>query len=102
QGNYIFPEGFDAETNEWLEGFDEQRQAWEARYAESERRYQAHTAQMERRRQQAEEAAAEAPAGNYSTDSAEDAPAAEAVEESAGSLASDEQLAALREKLAGN
>ncbi|BAV23196.2 30S ribosomal protein S1 [Corynebacterium glutamicum] len=104
QGNYIFPEGFDAETNEWLEGFDEQRQAWEARYAESERRFTAHTAQIERRRQQAEEAAAEAPTGNYSTDSAEDAPApaAEAVEESAGSLASDEQLAALREKLAGN
>ncbi|ALP50060.1 30S ribosomal protein S1 [Corynebacterium glutamicum] len=104
QGNYIFPEGFDVETNEWLEGFDEQRQAWEARYAESERRFTAHTAQIERRRQQAEEAAAEAPTGNYSTDSAEDAPApaAEAVEESAGSLASDEQLAALREKLAGN
>lgn len=39
QGNYIFPEGFDPETNEWLEGFDEQRQAWEARYAESERRF---------------------------------------------------------------
>ncbi|HHU67475.1 30S ribosomal protein S1, partial [Corynebacterium sp.] len=38
QGNYIFPEGFDPETNEWLEGFDEQRQAWEARYAEADRR----------------------------------------------------------------
>ena len=25
QGNYIFPEGFDSETNEWLEGFDKQR-----------------------------------------------------------------------------
>jgi len=43
QGNYIFPEGFDPETNEWLEGFDEQRQAWEARYAESERRFQLHS-----------------------------------------------------------
>lgn len=30
-GNYIFPEGFDAETNEWLEGFDKQRTEWEAR-----------------------------------------------------------------------
>ena len=30
QGNYIFPEGFDPETNEWLEGFDKQREEWEA------------------------------------------------------------------------
>ena len=37
QGNYIFPEGFDAETNEWLEGFEKQREEWEARYAEAER-----------------------------------------------------------------
>jgi len=29
QGNYIFPEGFDSETNEWLEGFDKQREEWE-------------------------------------------------------------------------
>ncbi len=47
QGNYIFPEGFDPETNEWLEGFDEQRVAWEARYSEAERRHKMHTAQME-------------------------------------------------------
>jgi len=32
-GNYIFPEGFDADTNEWLEGFEKQRDEWEARYA---------------------------------------------------------------------
>ena len=25
QGNYIYPEGFDPETGEWLEGYDEQR-----------------------------------------------------------------------------
>ena len=42
QGNYIFPEGFDPETNEWMEGFEEARQEWEARYAEAERRHQAH------------------------------------------------------------
>ena len=24
QGNYVYPEGFDPETGEWLEGFDEQ------------------------------------------------------------------------------
>ena len=48
QGNYIFPEGFDSETNEWLEGFDKQRDEWEARYAEAERRHKMHTAQMEK------------------------------------------------------
>lgn len=103
QGNYIFPEGFDPETNEWLEGFDAQRQEWEARYAESERRFQLHTAQIERNRVAAAEAAAASEATNYSSESAEAAPAA--AEEAAvegGSLASDEQLAALREKLAGN
>ena len=102
QGNYVFPEGFDSETNEWKEGFDEQRQAWEARYAESERRFQLHTAQIERHRAAAAEAAeTEAASANYSSDSNDAAPASEAPAESAGSLASDEQLAALREKLAG-
>ncbi|MFV8381015.1 30S ribosomal protein S1 [Corynebacterium hindlerae] len=100
QGNYIFPEGFDPETNEWLEGFEEQRAEWEARYAESERRHQLHTAQIEKNRAAAAEAAASAPA-NYSSEASSTEAAAPA-EESAGSLASDEQLAALREKLAGN
>src|SRR5699024_11338902 len=48
QGNYIFPEGFDPETNEWLEGFETQRAEWEARYAEAERRHKMHTGQMEK------------------------------------------------------
>ncbi|MGC3904053.1 30S ribosomal protein S1 [Corynebacterium variabile] len=102
QGNYIFPEGFDAETNEWMEGFDAQREAWEARYAESERRHKLHAAQIERHRAQAAEAAEAGESGySSSSDEAAEAPAAEAVSDS-GSLASDEQLAALREKLAGN
>jgi small subunit ribosomal protein S1 len=102
QGNYIFPEGFDAETNEWMEGFDAQREAWEARYAESERRHKLHAAQIERHRAQAAEAAEAGESGySSSSDEAAEAPAAEAVADS-GSLASDEQLAALREKLAGN
>ncbi|MBK4148773.1 30S ribosomal protein S1 [Corynebacterium macginleyi] len=103
QGNYVFPEGFDPETNEWKEGFDEQRQAWEARYAESERRFNLHTAQIERNRAAAAEAAESADASsNYSSDSTDAAPASETQAESGGSLASDEQLAALRDKLAGN
>ncbi|QCB28351.1 30S ribosomal protein S1 [Corynebacterium endometrii] len=103
QGNYVFPEGFDAETNEWLEGYDEQRQEWEARYAESERRFNLHTAQIERHRAAAAEAAESGESSsNYSSESNDAAPASEGSAESAGSLASDEQLAALRDKLAGN
>ena len=94
QGNYIFPEGFDAETNEWLEGFDKQRNEWEARYAEAERRHKMHTAQMEKfAAAEAEEAA---PADRRRT--ARPARRSRA----GGSLASDAQLAALREKLAGS
>jgi len=92
QGNYIFPEGFDPETNEWLEGFDKQREEWEARYAEAERRHKMHTAQMEKFAA-AEAEAANAPVSNGSSRSEES---------SGGTLASDAQLAALREKLAGN
>ncbi len=103
QGNYIFPEGFDPETNEWMEGYDEARQEWEARYAEAERRHQAHAAQVERHRAAAAEAADQAAdQANYSSDSSAAAPAAEPAESSMGSLASDEQLAALRDKLTGN
>ena len=94
QGNYIFPEGFDPETNEWLEGFDAQRGEWEARYAEAERQHKMHTTQMEKF------AAAEA------ASHADSAPApgngAPSEKAAGGSLASDAQLAALREKLAGN
>jgi small subunit ribosomal protein S1 len=94
QGNYIFPEGFDPETNEWLEGFDKQRAEWEARYAEAERRHKMHTAQMEKF------AAAESAA--HASGDAVPANGAPSEKAAAGSLASDAQLAALREKLAGN
>ncbi|WP_020108444.1 30S ribosomal protein S1 [Nocardia sp. 348MFTsu5.1] len=111
QGNYIFPEGFDPETNEWLEGFDKQREAWESRYAEAERRHKMHTTQMEKFAAAAE-AAANAPS-EYSSDSADkggddvatassSSSSSSSAPKSGGSLASDEQLAALREKLSGN
>ena len=35
EGNYIYPEGFDPETGEWLEGYDKQREDWETQYAEA-------------------------------------------------------------------
>ena len=92
QGNYIFPEGFDADSNEWLEGFEKQRDEWEARYAEAERRHKMHTAQMEKFAAADAEAAAR-PANSGSSRSEES---------TGGTLASDAQLAALREKLAGN
>ena len=104
-GNYIFPEGFDADTNEWLEGFEKQREAWEARYAEAERRHKMHTTQIEKFAAAAAEAekaptdyssATESRTSGSSSSSSTGAPSA------GGSLASDEQLAALREKLSGN
>jgi small subunit ribosomal protein S1 len=94
QGNYIFPEGFDSETNEWLEGYDTQRAEWEGRYAEAERRHKMHTAQMEKFAA-AEAAAAEKQPSDNGSSRSDEPP-------SGGSLASDEQLAALREKLAGS
>ncbi|MFE4648982.1 30S ribosomal protein S1 [Streptomyces sp. NPDC056707] len=106
QGNYIYPEGFDPETNDWLEGYETQREAWETQYAEAQQRFEQHQAQVIKSREADEAAAAEgavAPAGgapaasggtgggSYSSESADNS----------GALASDEALAALREKLAG-
>ncbi|WP_336209206.1 30S ribosomal protein S1 [Nonomuraea sp. LPB2021202275-12-8] len=99
QGNYIYPEGFDPETGEWLEGFDKQREEWERQYAEAQTRFDAHRKQIEEARK-AEAEAGEAAPSTYSgetqapSSSSSSAPAA-------GALASDEALAALREKLAG-
>ena len=89
QGNYIYPEGFDPDTGEWLEGYEEQRKQWEDQYARAHERWEAHV------KQQAEAKEADADAGEASSYSSE-APAADA-----GALASDEALQALREKLTG-
>jgi small subunit ribosomal protein S1 len=90
-GNYIYPEGFDPETNEWLPGYEGQREAWEKQYAEARARYEAHRKQVEEARK-ADAEAGEAPA-----------PAEQPEEpEATGTLASDEALAALREKLTGS
>ncbi|ETK36470.1 30S ribosomal protein S1 [Microbispora sp. ATCC PTA-5024] len=92
-GNYIYPEGFDAETGEWLEGFDKQREEWERQYAEAQARFEAHRSQIEKARQE-EAAASEAAPSSYSGGGESNA-------QTGGALASDEALAALREKLAG-
>jgi len=53
-GNYIYPEGFDSDTNEWKPGFEAAREEWELQYAEAQKRFEAH------RKQAAEARAAEA------------------------------------------
>jgi small subunit ribosomal protein S1 len=99
QGNYIYPEGFDPETNEWLPGHEAQQQEWERQYAEAQARFEAHKKQVAEARKSEDEAGADAgdgggssTASSYSTEQPQDG---------SGTLASDEALAALREKLTG-
>jgi small subunit ribosomal protein S1 len=94
EGNYIYPEGFDPEANDWLDGYDKQREEWERQYAEAQSRFEQHQAQVIKSREADAQAEAESGGGgggSYSSPAAEDS----------GALASDEALAALREKLAG-
>ncbi|HWH29352.1 MAG TPA: S1 RNA-binding domain-containing protein, partial [Mycobacteriales bacterium] len=104
QGNYIYPEGFDADTGEWLPGFEQQQAEWERQYEEARKRFEAHQDQIKRMQQADAEAAVPA---SY-TSGAEEGEAAEggdaprpAPTPSGGTLASDEALQALREKLSG-
>jgi len=92
KGQYKYPEGFDPTTNEWRAGFEEARSKWEKEYAEAHARWEAHKKQVAA----ANELAAKLP----------DAPAGGAAETSyssessdKGTLAGDESLAALRDKL---
>ncbi|VEG75130.1 30S ribosomal protein S1 [Actinomyces slackii] len=94
EGNYKYPEGFDPETNEWLEGYDAQREAWEAEYAAAHARWEAHKSQVAKAFEEEQDTSAAAPANTSSYSSAPS--------EASGTLASDEALAALREKLTGN
>jgi small subunit ribosomal protein S1 len=104
EGNYIYPDGFDPETNEWLPGHDEARAAWEAQYAEAQKRFEQHQDQI--KRMAAEDAAASEPT-SYSSESGEEGeqteadPGTPAAPGPSGALASDEALQALREKLSG-
>jgi small subunit ribosomal protein S1 len=89
-GNYIGPEGFDPETGEWKAGFEDQRAAWEQEYADAHARWEAHRKQMVEAQEADQAAAVESgDATNYSSDNGE----------AEGSLASDEALQALRDKL---
>ena len=56
EGNFIYPEGFDPDTQEWKPGFDSQREEWERQYQEAQTRFLAH------KKQKAEAKAADAAA----------------------------------------
>jgi small subunit ribosomal protein S1 len=93
-GNYIYPEGFDPETNDWKPGYEEQQAAWEAQYAEAHARWEALKKQAAEAEAADHDAAVEeGSATSYS--SATPAPGA-------NTLASDEALQALKEKLTGS
>ncbi|CAB4657207.1 unannotated protein [freshwater metagenome] len=92
-GNYVGPEGFDPETGEWKAGFEDQRTAWEREYSEAHARWEAHRKQVGDA-QAADQAAALESGENVSAYSSESV-------EAEGSLATDEALQALRDKLAG-
>ncbi|MCS4484299.1 30S ribosomal protein S1 [Gleimia sp. 6138-11-ORH1] len=92
-GNYKYPEGFDPETQEWMEGYEAQREAWEAEYAAAQERWEAHKAQVAKALVEDVE---ETPAP------VEEEASYETPVENEGTLASDEALAALRDKLTGN
>ncbi len=56
EGKFIYPEGFDADTQEWKPGYESQREAWEKEYAVAQERFLAH------KKQKAEAKAADAAA----------------------------------------
>jgi small subunit ribosomal protein S1 len=93
-GNYVYPEGFDPETNEWLPGYETQQQEWERQYAEAHARWEAHRKQVEDSKQADAE-------GEESSSYSSAAEPETAEDTSSGTLASDEALQALREKLTG-
>ncbi len=100
KGNYKYPEGFDADTQEWREGFEDQREAWEAEYGRAHDRWVAHKNFVAKQDAAAAEAATIEPPvqKKRKVHTTEDEVQDEGVP---GTLASDERLAALREKLTG-
>src|SRR5499427_7600765 len=104
QGNYVYPEGFDPDSGEWLDGYEAQREEWERQYAEARSRFEAHRRQVtEARNKAAEDEAGEAAdSGDGRDQGAESSPTSRADSDAPdGALASDEALAALRDKLSG-
>jgi small subunit ribosomal protein S1 len=94
-GNYIYPEGFDSDTNEWKPGYETQQGEWEAQYAKAHERWEAHQKQMTAAQ------AADAEAAETTSYTSEPTAATEGAPATGGTLASDEALAELRRKLTG-
>jgi len=97
-GNYIYPEGFDPESGEWQEGYEDARAQWERQYAEAQARWEQHRKQID----EARKAGAEGAADTDAEAGPAEAPQAQSDDEAGGSLASDEALQALRDKLTGS
>jgi small subunit ribosomal protein S1 len=55
-GIFIYPEGFDSDTQEWKPGYESQKEEWERQYAKAQARFLAH------KKQKAEAKAADAAA----------------------------------------
>lgn len=92
-GTYKYPEGFDSATSEWKPGFEEARAKWEKDYAEAHSRWEEHKRQVK----SANELAATLPDAPVAGESSSSYSSEEATD--SGTLAADESLAALRDKL---
>jgi small subunit ribosomal protein S1 len=92
QGNYIYPEGFDPETNEWKPGHEEQQAAWEAQWTEARALWEAHKKQAEQAVEAEQEAVVEEMTAATYVSGESDAPIESA-------FAADETLQALKEQL---
>jgi len=96
KGNYAYPDGFNPENGEWLEGFDDQRKVWEQQYGDAQARWESHKAQVAHMAAIVIEPITPVEGDDSSV---VDMPVED---ESAGTLADDEALTALREKLVGD
>ncbi len=87
-GNYIYPEGFDVDTGNWLPGYEAQQAEWERQYEEARTRFEQHLAQI-KAAQEAE--VEESGPSTYSSEA-----------EEPSSALDEESLRKLREQFGGN
>ena len=100
-GNYIYPEGFDPETNEWLPGLRGAAGGVGAAVRRGPRPLRGAPQAGRRRRRRPTPRQAPPPVRARATSATSYSSEAAASEEASGTLATDEALAALREKLTG-
>ena len=90
-GQYRYPEGFDPATSEWKSGYEEARTKWEKEYAEAHARWELHKVQAKADFEHLATLQDAAPAQEPTSSTGETS--------DQGTLADDESLAALRDKL---